>query len=59
MHMQVDADTSNWPVILPKSSHYLLGFDDGKVVAGATREVVMGRPYKQTAAGMQEVLRKH
>ncbi|MFS0562136.1 FAD-binding oxidoreductase [Terribacillus sp. 179-K 1B1 HS] len=58
MHMHVDADTSNWPVILPKSSHYLLGFDGGKVVAGATREVGSGYDTKLTAAGMQEVVRE-
>ncbi|MFB1097594.1 NAD(P)/FAD-dependent oxidoreductase [Terribacillus sp. JSM ZJ617] len=58
MHMHVNADTSNWPVILPKSSHYLLGFDGGKVVAGATREVGSGYDTKLTAAGMQEVVRE-
>jgi D-amino-acid dehydrogenase len=58
MHMHVDADTSEWPVIMPKSSHYMLGFDGGKVVAGATREVHSGYDTKQTAAGMQEVLRE-
>ncbi|MFP7492792.1 FAD-dependent oxidoreductase [Terribacillus saccharophilus] len=58
MHMHVDADTSDWPVIMPKSSHYLLGFEGGKVVAGATREVNAGYDVKQTAAGMQEVIRE-
>ena len=40
MHISMDgADTSRWPVVLPGASgHYLLAFDGGRVVAGATRE---------------------
>lgn len=32
--------TSNWPVLLPMGSHYLLAFDDSRVVIGATRETI-------------------
>lgn len=49
-------DTSNWPVVLPKSSHYMLAFDDARVVAGATRETGSGFDYKTTAGGIHEVL---
>ncbi|GAB3055225.1 NAD(P)/FAD-dependent oxidoreductase [Virgibacillus ainsalahensis] len=51
-----DMDTSNWPVILPQSSHYILAFDDSKVVAGATRETGVGFDYRLTAGGVHEVL---
>jgi len=49
-------DTSAWPVILPPGSHYLLAFDDGRIVAGATRETGAGFDYRITAAGQAEVL---
>ncbi|WP_028922182.1 NAD(P)/FAD-dependent oxidoreductase [Pseudonocardia acaciae] len=50
-------DTASWPVVLPGSSrHYLLAFDDSRVVAGATREDGVGFDHRVTAAGMAEVL---
>ncbi|WP_066304088.1 FAD-dependent oxidoreductase [Bacillus sp. FJAT-29814] len=49
-------DTSKWPVILPQSSHYLVSFNDSRVVVGATRETGSGFDYRVTAAGMKEVL---
>ena len=51
------AGTGQWPVILPAGSgHYLLAFDDSRVVAGATREPAAGFDYRVTAAGLAEVL---
>ena len=51
------ADTSRWPVILPGGTgHYLLSFDDSRVVAGATREPGAGFDYRVTPAGLAEVL---
>jgi D-amino-acid dehydrogenase len=49
-------DTSRWPVVLPASSHYLLAFDDQRVVVGATRETGAGFDHRVTAAGLAEVL---
>lgn len=49
-------DTSRWPVLLPMSSHYMLAFDDSRVVIGATREDGSGFDYRVTAAGQMEVL---
>lgn len=49
-------DTRDWSVLLPMSSHYLLAFDDSRVVVGATREVDSGFDYRLTAAGIHEVL---
>ena len=51
------ADTSRWPVVLPGGSgHYLLAFDDCRVVAGATRETGAGFDYRVTPGGLAEVL---
>lgn len=50
-------DTSGWPVVLPTASrHYLLAFDDSRVVVGATREPDAGFDLRVTAAGLREVL---
>jgi D-amino-acid dehydrogenase len=48
--------TAEWPVVLPPGSHYLLAFDDSRVVVGATREADAGFEYRVTAAGQAEVL---
>jgi D-amino-acid dehydrogenase len=51
------ADTSQWPVLFPLGSdHYLLSFDDSRVVVGATRETGAGFDYRVTAAGLAQVL---
>jgi D-amino-acid dehydrogenase len=51
------ADTSHWPVVLPGATgHYLLAFDDSRVVAGATRESGAGFDYRVTPGGLSEVL---
>jgi D-amino-acid dehydrogenase len=49
-------DTSNWPVILPQNSYYMLAFDDSRVVVGATRESGTGFDYRHTAIGVKEVI---
>ncbi|MEH7225451.1 FAD-dependent oxidoreductase [Bacillus sp. JJ1566] len=51
-----DKDTSDWPIIIPQSSHYIVPFDDGRIVAGATRETGSGFDYRLTAGGVNEVL---
>lgn len=52
-----ETDTSNWPIVLPDgSSHYLLSFDDSRVVFGATRETGSKFDYRTTAGGVREVL---
>ncbi|MEO3999548.1 FAD-dependent oxidoreductase [Mesorhizobium sp. CAU 1732] len=48
--------TAQWPVLLPMTSHYMLTFDDSRVVVGATREDDAGFDYRVTAAGQAEVL---
>ncbi len=56
-HIQLpDQETKDWPVILPQTSHYMLAFDDSRIVAGATRETDSGFDYRLTAGGVKEVL---
>ncbi len=58
VHLRLDSvETGSWPVILPAGSgHYLLAFDDSRVVAGATRESGSGFDARVTAGGLNEVL---
>ncbi len=55
-HANGQWDTARWPTLLPLTSHYLLAFDDSRVVIGATREFGSGFDYRLTAAGVAEVL---
>jgi D-amino-acid dehydrogenase len=48
--------TDHWPVVLPPGSHYLLAFEQSRIVVGATREADVGFDCRVTAAGQQEVL---
>lgn len=56
-HLRVDGvDTQGWPSVHPMSGHYLVAFDDSRVVVGATRESGSGFDARVTAAGQKEVL---
>ena len=56
-HLRVGtADTRLWPSVHPMSGHYMLSFDDSRVVVGATREPGTGFDPRVTAAGQLEVL---
>jgi len=56
-HLRMEGvETGRWPVVLPPGSHYLLAFEGGRVVAGATRERGTGFDFRVTAAGQAEVL---
>src|SRR5699024_8472159 len=56
-HLRLEgADTSTWPTVHPLSHHYLVAFDGGRVVAGATRETGSGFDPRVTAAGQLRVL---
>jgi D-amino-acid dehydrogenase len=50
------ADTGGWPIVLPPGDHYLLAFEGGRIVVGATRETGSGFDHRVTAAGLREVL---
>ncbi len=57
IHFQLpNVDTSEWPVILPQNSYYMLAFDDSRVVVGATRENGTGFDYRFTAVGVKDVI---
>lgn len=58
LHLKVEnASTATWPLIVPVlSEHYLLGFGEGRIVMGATRESGSGFDFRITAGGVAEVL---
>ncbi|WP_182200610.1 NAD(P)/FAD-dependent oxidoreductase [Paraliobacillus salinarum] len=59
MHMQLpNTDTSDWPVVMPPSDHYLVAYDDQRVIAGATHENNLGFDQRVTPIGLQEILNK-
>ena len=52
VHLMIsEAETRDWPVIFPPGAHYLVPFDGGRVVVGATRESGVGFDYRVTAMG--------
>ncbi|MDC3417124.1 NAD(P)/FAD-dependent oxidoreductase [Aquibacillus salsiterrae] len=53
-----DTDTSNWPVVMPPNDQYLLAFDDGHIVAGATHENDRGFDTTVTPIGIHEIFDK-
>lgn len=57
VHLRLNGvNTANWPVLLPMTSHYLLAFDDSRIVVGATRENDSGFDYRVTANGQAGVI---
>ncbi|WP_020616419.1 NAD(P)/FAD-dependent oxidoreductase [Paenibacillus daejeonensis] len=61
VHLQVPKkeDTVEWPVVMPPSTQYVLAFEDGRIVIGATHENDPdGYDTRVTAGGVQEVLAK-
>lgn len=59
VHLKLpDVATGGWPVVMPPSDHYILAFDNNRVVAGATHENNVGFDYRVTPAGMQEIFDK-
>jgi D-amino-acid dehydrogenase len=57
IHLQLEGvQTSGWPSVLPSTGHYLVAFEGGRVVAGATRETGSGFDARVTAAGQRELL---
>lgn len=53
-----DHDTGGWPIVLAFRGHYLVPWDDRRVVAGATREAGSGFRPHTTVAGLMKVLRE-
>ena len=56
-HLRLDGvDTADWPTVVPVADHYLVAFDGGRIVAGATRETGSGFDVRVTADGQRQVL---
>ncbi|WP_173917886.1 FAD-binding oxidoreductase [Halobacillus sp. Marseille-Q1614] len=59
VHLEMpDTDTSEWPVVMPPTNKYLLTFDDGRVVVGATHETKEKFDIRITAGGLHEIFHK-
>ncbi|MDQ1853813.1 NAD(P)/FAD-dependent oxidoreductase [Bacillus stercoris] len=60
MHFEMmDTDTGAWPVVMPPNDQYILAFDNGRIVAGATHENDAAlHDLRVTAGGQHEVLSK-
>jgi len=59
VHLQLEnMKTDNWPVVIPANDQYILAFDDGKIVIGATHEDDEEYNCRVTAGGVHEVLNK-
>lgn len=57
VHLRLEGtDTAGWPSVIPQTGHYLVSFDDSRVVVGATRESGSGFDVRVTADGQREVL---
>ncbi|HZG17312.1 MAG TPA: FAD-binding oxidoreductase [Candidatus Bathyarchaeia archaeon] len=60
IHLELPgADTDSWPVVIPPTDQYMLAFENGRIVIGATHENdVDGFDTRLTAGGMHEVFNK-
>ncbi|MRH43909.1 FAD-dependent oxidoreductase [Aquibacillus halophilus] len=59
VHLEMPkTDTSNWPVVLPPYNQYMLTFENGKVVVGATHEDHAGLDSRVNMAGVYEIIDK-
>lgn len=59
VHLQLEnEETGDWPVVMPPNNQYIVAFDGGKVVIGATHENDMGFDRRPTLGGMHEIIDK-
>lgn len=59
VHLEINnEDTNEWPVVMPPNDQYILTFDDGKIIVGATHEDDMSFDVRVTAGGLHEVIDK-
>ncbi|MFK2826624.1 FAD-binding oxidoreductase [Bacillus sp. B190/17] len=59
VHLQLEnTQTANWPVVMPPNDQYILAFDEGRVVIGATHEDHVNFDQRVTAGGLHEVFHK-
>lgn len=53
-----ETDTGNWPVIMPPTNQYMVAFNNGRLVIGATYEDVTILDNRVTVGGVHEILDK-
>ncbi|WP_299088981.1 FAD-dependent oxidoreductase [uncultured Metabacillus sp.] len=59
VHLEMpDTDTSSWPVVMPPNNQYILAFEAGRIVVGATHEDEAGMDCRVTAGGLNEIFQK-
>ncbi|MCM3719491.1 NAD(P)/FAD-dependent oxidoreductase [Fictibacillus phosphorivorans] len=59
VHLELpQTETDSWPVVMPPTNQYILTFEGGRVVVGATHEDEAGFDYRITAGGINEILTK-
>ena len=59
IHLEMtNESTEKWPVIMPPNNQYILSFEGGRVVVGATHEDDVGFDYRVTPNGLNEILSK-
>ncbi|RIW38547.1 FAD-binding oxidoreductase [Bacillus salacetis] len=59
LHLHLEGmNTDQWPVVMPPTNQYLLSFEGGRLVAGATHEDNTGFDVRPTAGGLHEILDK-
>lgn len=59
VHLQLEGeDTGKWPVVMPPNNQYILAFEGGRIVVGATHEDDMGYDLRVTAGGLNEIFEK-
>lgn len=59
IHLEISKmDTGQWPVVIPPQNHYILTYENGRVVVGSTHENEAGFDTRITAGGIHEILNK-
>jgi D-amino-acid dehydrogenase len=59
VHLELpQTETDSWPVVMPPTNQYILTFEGGRVVVGATHEDEAGFDNRVTAGGVNEILNK-
>lgn len=56
-HLKTEKKTANWPVVMPPNNQYMLAFDEGEIVVGATYEDGQG-DLDVTVGGLHEIFDK-
>ncbi|WYQ53574.1 FAD-binding oxidoreductase [Bacillus sp. FSL W7-1282] len=56
IHLHLETNTDEWPVVMPPGNSYLLAFENGRIVAGTTHEDYPRFNTAVTAGGMHTIL---